>query len=594
MNINIKIVLVSVSFLMIILVGIAKGADNKYKSFGDRGVCQHVSGDPICTSTPPTISASKTSAGFSITATTKYGSNSFSAPYLDPNGPADCCSADLAWKAVVYRGFNSSNETTYTYNGHNIRIRYVPSFYHDTNSDYIGTIIKPDPVFNYDEARFNFADYAGNSTIIATWMGVRADGVLVKNAITDSDASLILCIYKSTNPIGCFGGAANPRPTAAEITSFRNFVNGFVSSASVNTIFYQTVWESNWGGGEACNFTGPAINNSFTGTINKNYVFDSNLKYRIGLHEQVGSENCIGDEVNSLDNFRWRTPVDLLITTPQPGQCGEANTHHFAYNEATYTSTYDQCNIGSPSSTAFPAQGSSAAWTCSGADGGSPSGTCTAYRAAALINGDCSSTKYLCDAGDATSSYDTIDYYKWDCIGRNGGTNAQCSIPKPGDCGGAATYYTETASFLTGRECDIGSVVDKSVSNLNPAPGGRTTWRCQVLPGGTKSPTCTATRELIGRCGVAQGEYLGSESTYRSPYCAAGTATSLDVNVNTGRPFPDFGDTIDEAWKCNGGAYGGASPTCSVSRKSMVDGACPECGTKYMNISISVPLVRCS
>ncbi|GMX59701.1 MAG: hypothetical protein MNSN_07080 [Minisyncoccus archaeiphilus] len=69
--------------------------------------------------------------------------------------------------------------------------------------------------------------------------------------------------------------------------------------------------------------------------------------------------------------------------TPIDGACGTA-VRTFAYSETSYGS-YTQCSSGNPSNTAFPAEGGSESWTCSGISGGNPSSTCTATRAAALF-----------------------------------------------------------------------------------------------------------------------------------------------------------------------------------------------------------------
>ncbi|MDD5639323.1 MAG: fibrinogen-like YCDxxxxGGGW domain-containing protein, partial [Candidatus Pacebacteria bacterium] len=63
------------------------------------------------------------------------------------------------------------------------------------------------------------------------------------------------------------------------------------------------------------------------------------------------------------------------------GSCGTA-AKTYAYTATDY-GTYTQCATGVPSTTVFPAAGSSQNWTCSGVYGGTTSSTCTATHTAA-------------------------------------------------------------------------------------------------------------------------------------------------------------------------------------------------------------------
>ncbi|MDD4409430.1 MAG: hypothetical protein PHW52_02115 [Candidatus Pacebacteria bacterium] len=65
------------------------------------------------------------------------------------------------------------------------------------------------------------------------------------------------------------------------------------------------------------------------------------------------------------------------------GTCGTA-VRNFASGDTSYGS-YTQCSSGTPSNTAFPAEGGSESWTCSGTNGGNASATCTATRSAAAF-----------------------------------------------------------------------------------------------------------------------------------------------------------------------------------------------------------------
>ena len=210
--------------------------------------------------------------------------------------------------------------------------------------------------------------------------------------------------------------------------------------------------------------------------------------------------------------------------TPIPGECGTANGHTFAYNETSYGS-YTQCNSGkgNPSSTTFPAQGSSTSWTCSGQNNGSASPTCTASRSAPTpVNGVCGSAApppnntqtyayngfsdtftglQLCSAGTAPSSKTLSATYssivEWTCLGINGGGTASCAAtrvpppPVPGVCGPAAKAYGLIEIFPNGALCNVGT------ANPSSPEGPRvlfdSNWTCQGTNGGADA-NCTATR----------------------------------------------------------------------------------------------------
>ena len=74
------------------------------------------------------------------------------------------------------------------------------------------------------------------------------------------------------------------------------------------------------------------------------------------------------------------------ITFAANGACGPVNNQKFTY-ESTSWGTYGdakQCANGTtPSNRTFPQPGSSSTWICLGTSGGTNSGNCIAYRAAA-------------------------------------------------------------------------------------------------------------------------------------------------------------------------------------------------------------------
>jgi hypothetical protein len=69
-----------------------------------------------------------------------------------------------------------------------------------------------------------------------------------------------------------------------------------------------------------------------------------------------------------------------LISTAANGACGSADGRTYPNGSSSYA-PYTQCSAGNPSSTSFPAAGSSVTWTCSGQNGGSQSANCSASQA---------------------------------------------------------------------------------------------------------------------------------------------------------------------------------------------------------------------
>lgn len=159
---------------------------------------------------------------------------------------------------------------------------------------------------------------------------------------------------------------------------------------------------------------------------------------------------------------------------PVDGTCGTAATN-YAYNATEFSG--DMCAsgsvIGSPS---FPAQGGSTTWTCSGQNDGNPSGTCTATRDVAPVNGVCGSANgsnypnkpshNLCSVGVASSVIGTGPW-TWTCTED---TAVQCSANKKidGDCGNATDHKSYEGHTL----CDYGTATTPTFSS------NRWNWSC--------------------------------------------------------------------------------------------------------------------
>ena len=159
------------------------------------------------------------------------------------------------------------------------------------------------------------------------------------------------------------------------------------------------------------------------------------------------------------------------------GLCGTANGKTYAYTVTTY-SPDTQCvsNTGTASNTAFPAQGSSVTWTCSGLNGGNPSATCTASRdAAPVVNGVCGTANKTYAYNITTYGTDTFcapgtpsptspafpnqgETIPWTCAGSGGGTTASCSASRanpPVMCNGVHT--TNDCTVAGGTLFNLGS-----------------------------------------------------------------------------------------------------------------------------------------
>ena len=214
---------------------------------------------------------------------------------------------------------------------------------------------------------------------------------------------------------------------------------------------------------------------------------------------------------------------------PVTGACDSttANGRTYAYGSTSY-SPYPQCSKGSPSTTAFPAAGSSVNWTCSGLFGGASSGTCTASQSPQPRDGVCGSSNTLsfytapstslCSVTFATPSVSwTGTIWSWSCTGSNGGATASCSANKKVDGSCSATHYS----------CVAGT----STNNVNGASSY--TWSCLGLNGGITAP-CTEVKQINGVC------------------------SSTHYNCSTGTSVNNVDGASSWTWGCNG-SNGGTS-----------------------------------
>jgi len=85
---------------------------------------------------------------------------------------------------------------------------------------------------------------------------------------------------------------------------------------------------------------------------------------------------------NPDGGWAWAGSVTItrkLQSNPINGECGNANNFTFSYNDSSYSSYRNQCNVGNSSNISFPLQGHTENWSCSGFDGGSKA-YCSASR----------------------------------------------------------------------------------------------------------------------------------------------------------------------------------------------------------------------
>jgi hypothetical protein len=279
----------------------------------------------------------------------------------------------------------------------------------------------------------------------------------------------------TSSPSGCVG--SNPYPTTQSCT-YTPVVNGACGTANGRTFGYS---ETSYGSYTQCSSGSPSTTAFPTSGSSVSWTCS-------GTNGGSSSGTCSAS--------RTATPVN--------GACGTANGRTFSSGETSYGS-YTQCSSGSPSTTAFPASGSSVSWTCSGTNGGS-SVNCSASRSAAIVNGACGTangrnfaytdTGYYpytqCSSGspDNTGFPKAGSSFWWNCKGSNGGANKGCYAtreaapltPVNGACGTAngVTFASSTTSYGSYTQCSSGSS-----SNGNfPSAGSSVSWTCSGANGG--------------------------------------------------------------------------------------------------------------
>ncbi len=226
------------------------------------------------------------------------------------------------------------------------------------------------------------------------------------------------------------------------------------------------------------------------------------------------SGTCTTSTLTQTSNCGNSRTVWGTMSCPVPvnGAGGPACGKTYSSSETGYGSD-TQCSVGSSSNTAFPPQGGSVSWTCSGSNGGS-NASCSASRQAATVP-------------------------------VNGVGGSACG----------KTYSSSVTGYGSDTQCSVGS----SSNTAFPPQGGSVSWTCSGSNGGS-SASCSASRQAVavpvnGACGPANGVSSVTEPITPS-LCGAGTPSAVTKNTVTNK----------WEWSCSGSS-GGANASCSAPIK---------------------------
>lgn len=225
-----------------------------------------------------------------------------------------------------------------------------------------------------------------------------------------------------------------------------------------------------------------------------------------------------------------RTVIANFGNQPSNGACGSASSSTAVTTAPTANLCSSGTPTGVATPTASPWNFT---WGCNGINGGTStsatacsvpyqfSGTCGTMHNGAPQSS--TPTTNLCSLGTASAvTATTVSpfVFQWTCSGANGGApSGQCQVAQqstPGACGTANGGNTLSAPTGTAA-CSAGTIAGMS----SPAAGGDFTWTCAGLAGGASSPTCTAHQTVNGACGTANGVAVSAAPT--SGLCVAGS-----------------------------------------------------------------------
>ena len=127
-------------------------------------------------------------------------------------------------------------------------------------------------------------------------------------------------------------------------------------------------------------------------------------------------------------------------------------------------------------------------WDCQGINGGT---NATGCQKALAVNGICNtSNQFECISGNAENKIELVEAYTWHCAGLNGGVTAgNCRKDKPinGQC-----------NIDTKNACLAGTSVPQTAS------GGFDRWHCNGSNGGTNATNCQKAQAVNGQCNNTQ------------------------------------------------------------------------------------------
>lgn len=268
-------------------------------------------------------------------------------------------------------------------------------------------------------------------------------------------------------------------------------------------------------------------------------------------------------------------PTVAVIGGPVNGTCGTA-VDVYGVNDTSYgTRTF--CGLSgsvpTPTNPSFPAAGASITWTCSGINGGNPSGTCTATKnttALVSITAITGTKKVgsILTAGDINPAGATAGAtYQWERAGADGvytdiglnsrtytlvdadkdkfirvsatgtgnysgtvtsaATTAITGATVNGTCGTAASAYDSSATSYGASPVFCATGTPPSPAPSFPVVGTPVTWTCAGQNGGASVTTCTATKSKIGLQSVAinGNARVGSALTVSNLLPTGATAT---------------------------------------------------------------------
>jgi hypothetical protein len=369
---------------------------------------------------------------------------------------------------------------------------------------------------NWTPGTFNNAGGTAQQTVIRVRSGTPFT--------TDPSCTSLACNFQATNQP--FGMSSIIVTGLQPNTTYFNRVAQLCTNSSGNWAWKddpdQTVaWGGNTSNWSCTTAAGATPVNGACGSANGKTYANGSSSYGSDTQCSSGSSSnaafpTAGNTLNwTCSGQNGGSPASCSASQagagPVAGVCGSANGRAYPNGSSSYN-PYSQCSSGNPSTTSFPTAGNSINWTCSGANGGASSGTCSASQS---------------------------------------NPSAQNGV-----CGQASgvTYPNGSSTYTPYSQCAVGSPSDGSF----PSSGTTVTWTCSGVNGGSSSGTCSASQSapasVVGTCGTAHGKNYpyGSTGFGTDNLCATGVTP-----WNTGFPAP--GTSVQ--WWC-AGENGGTSNSC--------------------------------